>query len=50
MQIVRHIPSKVTLWADTGFQGINTQHPNTQLPKKATRKTPLSPEQKKKIS
>ncbi|GFN47065.1 transposase family protein [Candidatus Regiella insecticola] len=25
----------------------NKQHPNTLLPKKATRKTPLSPEQKK---
>ncbi len=45
--IVRHIPSTVTVWADTGFQGINKQHPNTLLPKKATRKTPLSPEQKK---
>ncbi|GFN45142.1 transposase family protein [Candidatus Regiella insecticola] len=45
--IVRHITSTVTVWADTGFQGINKQHPNTLLPKKATRKTPLSPEQKK---
>ncbi|EGY28739.1 hypothetical protein Rin_00013170 [Candidatus Regiella insecticola 5.15] len=44
--IVRHIPPEITVWADTGFQGINKQHPNTPLPQKATRKTPLSPEQK----
>ncbi|WP_440863144.1 transposase family protein [Symbiopectobacterium purcellii] len=44
--IIRHIPPEVTIWADTGFQGIDKQHPNTQIPKKGTRKRPLSPEQK----
>jgi hypothetical protein len=44
--ILRHIPPQVTLWVDTGFQGIAKQHPNTQMPKKTTRKKPLSPEQK----
>ncbi|WP_440867703.1 transposase family protein [Symbiopectobacterium purcellii] len=39
-------PPEVTIWADTGFQGIDKQHPNTQIPKKGTRKRPLSPEQK----
>ncbi|WP_440867282.1 transposase family protein [Symbiopectobacterium purcellii] len=40
------MPPEVTIWADTGFQGIDKQHPNTQTPKKGTRKRPLSPEQK----
>ncbi|WP_440867141.1 transposase family protein [Symbiopectobacterium purcellii] len=46
VDIIRHIPPEVTIWADTGFQGIDKQHPNTQTPKKGTRKRPLSPEQK----
>ncbi|WP_440864604.1 transposase family protein [Symbiopectobacterium purcellii] len=46
VDIIRHIPPEVTIWADTGFQGIDKQHPNTQIPKKGTRKRPLSPEQK----
>jgi hypothetical protein len=44
--IVRHIPPDVTLWGDTGFQGVGKQHSNTQLPKKATKKKPLTEEQK----
>jgi len=44
--IVRHIPPGVTLWADTGFQGVTRQHPNTQQPKKSTKKKPLTLEQK----
>ncbi len=46
VDIIRHIPPEVTIWADTGFQGIDKQHPNTQIPKKGTRRRPLSPEQK----
>ncbi len=46
VDIIRHIPPEVTIWADTGFQGIDKQHTNTQIPKKGTRKRPLSPEQK----
>ncbi|WP_440864291.1 transposase family protein [Symbiopectobacterium purcellii] len=46
VDIIRHIPPEVTIWADTGFQGIDKQHLNTQIPKKGTRKRPLSPEQK----
>lgn len=29
-----HLPPGVTAWTDTGFQGANTIHPNTIMPKK----------------
>jgi hypothetical protein len=44
--LVRHVPADVTLWADTGFQGLSKSHPNTQMPQKSSRKKPLSSEQK----
>lgn len=44
--IVRHLPLDITLWADTGFQGITRQHANTQQPKKSTKKKPLTWQQK----
>ena len=34
--------------ADTGYQGLQKRHLNTELPKKKTRKRPLSKEEKKK--
>lgn len=40
------IPKHVAVWADSGFQGIQTQHHNTVMPKKATKKHPLSAEEK----
>jgi hypothetical protein len=33
--------------ADTGYQGIRKIHPNSELPKKKTKKNPLSKEDKK---
>jgi hypothetical protein len=45
-QIVQNIPQDVTLWTDTGFQGIQHGHPNTVMPVKATKKKPLTAEQK----
>lgn len=45
-QLVEHIPSEVTIWTDTGFQGIQHQHPNTVMPVKATKKKPLTEEQR----
>ena len=36
------IPPSVTAWADTGFQGLAKDHPNTQMPKKARRGHPLT--------
>lgn len=44
--IVPHIPADVTVWADTGFQGLARQHPNTVMPRKASKKSPLTNEQK----
>lgn len=40
--IARTIPNDVTAWVDTGFKGMETIHPNTQMPKKATKKNPLT--------
>ena len=45
-QIVQHIPQEVVIWTDTGFQGIQHNHPNTIMPIKATKKMPLTYEQK----
>lgn len=36
----------VPIHADTGYQGIQKLHANTHKPTKATRKRPLTPEQK----
>ena len=36
------IPPKVTIWTDTGFKGMETQHPNVIMPKKATKHHPLT--------
>lgn len=38
----RTIPSDIAVWVDTGFQGIQHNHPNTQIPKKNTKKHPLT--------
>lgn len=45
-QLVEHIPPEVAIWTDTGFQGIQHQHPNTVIPVKATKKRPLTEEQR----
>lgn len=44
--VIRVIPSEVTVWADTGFQGIQHIHSNTVMPEKATKKKSLTFEQK----
>ena len=44
--IPRVIPDNVTAWIDTGLQGIQKDHPNTQMPKKATKNNPLTIEDK----
>jgi hypothetical protein len=44
--IIQQIPDSVTVWTDTGFQGIHTYHENTVMPKKATKNKPLSREEK----
>ena len=44
--LFERIPEDVALWVDTGFQGVLRQHTNTLIPKKATRKNPLTQEEK----
>ena len=44
--LVEHIPPEVAIWTDNGFQGIQHQHPNTVMPVKATKKRPLTEEQR----
>jgi len=45
-QLPNILPEHVTAFADTGFQGIQTIHPNTLIPKKATKNNPLTDEDK----
>ncbi len=40
--IIRHIPEEITLWVDSGLQGIQKQHENSMLPKKSTKKHKLT--------
>lgn len=44
--LIEHIPRSVGIWVDTGFQGIQKQHPNVCIPTKGTKKHPLTPAQK----
>lgn len=43
-----HIHPKIKSLTDTGYQGINRLHHNSELPKKRTKKNPLTKEDKKK--
>src|SRR3989338_5543012 len=45
--LIEHIPKFVGIWVDSGFQGIQKQHPNVCMPKKGTKKCPLTDEEKK---
>ena len=40
------IPDNVGKWADTGFQGLDKLYENTVMPKKGTKKNPLTPTDK----
>ncbi len=40
------IPQQVAIWADTGFQGWQDEHPNVILPTKARKNHPLTQKQK----
>lgn len=44
--VAQAVPDNVTIWTDTGFQGIAKLHPNSVLPKKSTKKQPLTENQK----
>ena len=41
-----NIPPDVTAWVDTGFIGLTKDHPNTQIPRKRTKKHPLTEAEK----
>jgi len=41
--IGKTLPEDVTAWVDTGFQGIQKEHANTQIPKKGSKHHPLTP-------
>lgn len=43
-----HIHPKIKVLTDTGYQGIGKIHPNSALPKKKTKKNPLTKEDKHK--
>lgn len=44
--LVTNIPKDVSILADTGFIGIDKQHPNTLIPKKKTKRNPLTDDDK----
>ncbi len=45
-QLARYIPPDVAIWTDTGFKGLQKSHPNVVMPDKASKKKPLTFEQK----
>lgn len=42
-----HVKEEINIMTDTGYLGLNKIHPNTSMPKKKTKKNPLTPDQKK---
>ena len=44
--LARSIPDTVTIWTDTGFMGIQKDHHNTVMPRKKTKKHPLTESEK----
>jgi hypothetical protein len=45
-QLHRYINDDIEIYQDTGFQGTQKLHPNVQMPKKKTKKKPLTAEEK----
>jgi len=44
--LMEHIPKDVTIWGDSGFQGIHAIHPNSFVAKRARKNRPLTAEEK----
>ena len=44
--VARYIPKNITLWTDTGFQGLQHVHENTIMPKKRRKNCPLTQKEK----
>lgn len=47
ISLVEHIPPNVGIWADSGLQGIQHIHTNVCIPKRGSKKHPLSDEEKR---
>lgn len=45
--LINRIPKHIGIWADSGFQGIQHNHPNTVVAKKGRKDRPLTKEEKK---
>lgn len=45
-QLMQNMPPDLTIWTDTGMQGIQKQHDHVIMPAKATKNHPLTAEQK----
>lgn len=43
---IENLPPEITAWVDTGFVGLSKTHPNVQIPKKHTKRRPLTYEEK----
>lgn len=43
---IENLPKEVCAWVDTGFIGLTKTHANTQIPKKHTKKKPLTNQEK----
>ncbi len=41
-----NLPKRICAWIDTGFKGVESFHPNVQMPLKKPRGRPLTPEEK----
>lgn len=46
ISLIEHIPDTVGIWADSGFQGIQHIHPNVSIPKRGSKKKPLTIKEK----
>jgi hypothetical protein len=47
ISLLQRIPPNIGVWADSGFQGIQYQHQNTLIPKRGSKKHPLTDGEKK---
>lgn len=47
IDLINRIPKHIGIWADSGFQGIQHNHPNTVVAKKGRKDIPLTKEEKK---
>lgn len=46
IMLVEHIPPNIGVWADSGFQGIQHAHPNVLIPKRGSKRHPLTEEER----